>query len=48
MPGLGQVYNGQFAKAIFFFVAFSGSIYLAVTETRCRSRSSSPSSCSRT
>ena len=31
MPGLGQIYNGQFAKAIFFFFAFSGSIYL-VTE----------------
>ncbi len=31
MPGLGQVYNGQFAKAIFFFFAFSGSIYL-ITE----------------
>jgi TM2 domain-containing membrane protein YozV len=31
MPGLGQIYNGQFAKAIFFFFAFSGSIYL-ITE----------------
>ena len=31
MPGLGQVYNGQLAKAIFFFFAFSGSIYL-ITE----------------
>jgi hypothetical protein len=31
MPGLGQVYNGQFSKAIFFFFAFSGSIYL-ITE----------------
>jgi 4-hydroxybenzoate polyprenyltransferase len=28
MPGLGQVYNGQFAKAAAFFMAFSGSIYL--------------------
>jgi hypothetical protein len=28
MPGLGQVYNGQFAKAFAFFMAFSGSIYL--------------------
>ena len=28
MPGLGQIYNGQFAKALTFFVAFSGSIYL--------------------
>ena len=28
MPGLGQVYNGQLSKAIFFFFAFSGSIYL--------------------
>jgi len=31
MPGLGQVYNGHLSKAIFFFFAFSGSIYL-VTE----------------
>jgi hypothetical protein len=31
MPGLGQVYNGQFAKAFAFFMAFSGSIYL-ITE----------------
>src|SRR5438552_14137418 len=31
MPGLGQVYNGQFAKALTFFVAFSGAIYL-ITE----------------
>ena len=31
MPGLGQVYNGQFAKALAFFMAFSGSIYL-ITE----------------
>jgi len=31
MPGLGQVYNGQLSKAIFFFFAFSGSIYL-ITE----------------
>jgi hypothetical protein len=29
-PGLGQVYNGQLAKAMFFFFAFSGSIYLIV------------------
>ncbi len=28
MPGLGQIYNAQFAKALSFFVAFSGSIYL--------------------
>ena len=28
MPGLGQVYNGQFAKALAFFMAFAGSIYL--------------------
>jgi hypothetical protein len=28
MPGLGQVYNGQFAKALTFFIASSGSIYL--------------------
>lgn len=28
MPGLGQVYNGQFAKALTIFVAFAGSIYL--------------------
>lgn len=28
MPGLGQVYNGQIAKALTFFAAFSGSIYL--------------------
>jgi hypothetical protein len=31
MPGLGQVYNGQFAKALTFFIAFSGSIFL-ITE----------------
>ena len=31
MTGLGQVYNGQFAKAFAFFMAFSGSIYL-ITE----------------
>jgi TM2 domain-containing membrane protein YozV len=30
MPGLGQVYNGQFAKALAFFLAFSGSIYLVI------------------
>lgn len=30
MPGLGQVYNGQLSKAIFFFFAFAGSIYLIV------------------
>jgi Domain of unknown function (DUF5668)/Family of unknown function (DUF5683) len=29
MPGLGQVYNGHLSKAIFFFFAFTGSIYLA-------------------
>ena len=28
MPGLGQVYNGQFAKALSIFIAFAGSIYL--------------------
>jgi len=32
MPGLGQVYNGQVAKALTFFVAFSGSIYLIVED----------------
>src|SRR4051794_32165982 len=32
MPGLGQVYNGQFAKALTFFIAFSGSIYLIVED----------------
>lgn len=26
-PGMGQVYNGQFAKALFIFFAFVGSIY---------------------
>lgn len=26
-PGIGQVYNGQFAKAVFIFLAFAGSIY---------------------
>jgi hypothetical protein len=26
-PGVGQVYNGQFAKALFMFAAFVGSIY---------------------
>jgi TM2 domain-containing membrane protein YozV len=31
MPGLGQVYNGQFAKALAIFMAFAGSIYL-ITE----------------
>lgn len=31
LPGLGQVYNGQFAKALAFFMAFTGSIYL-ITE----------------
>jgi TM2 domain-containing membrane protein YozV len=30
MPGLGQIYNGQFAKGLTFFAAFSGSIYLIV------------------
>jgi TM2 domain-containing membrane protein YozV len=28
MPGLGQVYNGQIAKGLTFFAAFTGSIYL--------------------
>src|SRR5436190_8146481 len=28
MPGLGQIYNGQFAKALAIFMAFAGSIYL--------------------
>jgi TM2 domain-containing membrane protein YozV len=32
MPGLGQVYNGQIARALTFFVAFSGSIYLIVED----------------
>src|SRR5262245_4987418 len=26
-PGMGQVYNGQMAKALFIFFAFAGSIY---------------------
>ena len=30
MPGLGQFYNGHLSKAIFFFFAFTGSIYLIV------------------
>jgi LiaF transmembrane domain/Family of unknown function (DUF5683) len=29
LPGLGQVYNGHFSKAIFFFFAFTGCIYIA-------------------
>lgn len=29
-PGIGQVYNGQPAKAIFFFFAFVGSIYAVI------------------
>ena len=29
-PGLGQVYNGQPAKALVFFFAWAGSIYLSV------------------
>ena len=49
MPGLGQVYNGQFAKALAFFMAFAGSIYLDHRgPRRCRSPSSFPSSSSRT
>ena len=28
LSGLGQVYNGQYAKALAFFMAFAGSIYL--------------------
>lgn len=28
MPGLGQVYNGQIAKALTFFAAFCGCIYV--------------------
>jgi TM2 domain-containing membrane protein YozV len=31
MPGLGQIYNGQVAKGVTFFVGFSGTIYL-ITE----------------
>jgi TM2 domain-containing membrane protein YozV len=27
-PGIGQIYNGQPAKALFFFFAWAGSIYL--------------------
>jgi TM2 domain-containing membrane protein YozV len=30
LPGLGQLYNGQIAKGLTFFVAFSGCIYLIV------------------
>lgn len=30
-PGIGQIYNGQIAKAIFFASAFIGSIYLSAT-----------------
>ena len=30
LPGLGQLYNGQVAKALCFFAGFSGSIYLMV------------------
>lgn len=30
-PGIGQIYNGQIAKAIFFASAFIGTIYLCVT-----------------
>ena len=30
-PGIGQIYNGQVAKAIFFASAFVGSIYLTAT-----------------
>jgi Domain of unknown function (DUF5668) len=29
-PGVGQLYNGQAAKALFFFFAFAGSIYAVV------------------
>lgn len=29
-PGVGQVYNGQIAKALFVFFAFVGSIYLTI------------------
>jgi TM2 domain-containing membrane protein YozV len=28
MPGLGQIYNGQFAKGLAIFITFAGSIYL--------------------
>jgi len=31
LPGLGQVYNGQIARAFVFFFAFVGSIYLTGT-----------------
>ena len=30
-PGLGQVYNGQIARAFVFFFAWVGSIYLTST-----------------
>lgn len=30
MPGLGQIYNGQYAKAFAFFFGFVGSIYMVV------------------
>jgi len=30
-PGLGQVYNGQIARAFVFFFAFVGSIYLSAS-----------------
>src|SRR5262249_42238513 len=30
MSGLGQVYNGHFAKGLTFFAAFSGSLFLAI------------------
>jgi hypothetical protein len=30
MPGLGQFYNGHLSKAVFFFFAFTGTIYLVV------------------
>lgn len=30
MPGLGQAYNGQYAKAFAFFFGFVGSLYMCV------------------
>jgi TM2 domain-containing membrane protein YozV len=32
LPGLGQLYNGQVAKGLTFFSAFSGCIYLIVED----------------
>lgn len=30
LPGLGQIYNGQYAKALAFFFGFVGSLYMVV------------------